>query len=444
MKRAIIKFISLIVLLLFAIFIFLIISDKIYINDVQMVSYDNDEIVLSIDIKSTIPIFNGNKYCIITDNNKIPSVNDNNWILAQNNKCTISTKYSNHYLYIKDSWGNITNFNKANVIFTKDFETNAVKDVYMYLGMEYNLSSLNYYSLNKEISYDSDSSIINIDSNSVTALESGNALIKINNNNSLNVYVIDAIGKPILNNKRPHLTCEQFNYNEAKVIDEALKAKVLAAGEATRGAVIAVARFINLEFRYKVPYFFENGRLNNYEPFKHVDGEGRYYHKGLYLDSSKYDDLDASLVGPAMWGCELQNFTNWGPYIAGKKYPNGFDCSGFVSWVLYNAGFDMGDIGAGVDDDHLDFTDLGERVAITNNLLNSGRVKVGDLIGFNGHIAIIAGIDETNFYIAESLNTTDGVVITVVNKDKLINSMYKYIVLMDNYYKEDGLYTNMW
>ena len=82
MKRAIIKFISLIVLLLFAIFIFLIISDKIYINDVQMISYDNDEIVLSIDIKSTIPIFNGNKYCIITDNNKIPSVNDNNWILT--------------------------------------------------------------------------------------------------------------------------------------------------------------------------------------------------------------------------------------------------------------------------------------------------------------------------------------------------------------------------
>ena len=27
--------------------------------------------------------------------------------------------------------------------------------------------------------------------------------------------------------------------------------------------------------------------------------------------------------------------------------PNGLDCSGFIAWVLKNAGFDPGDIGAG-------------------------------------------------------------------------------------------------
>ena len=75
----------------------------------------------------------------------------------------------------------------------------------------------------------------------------------------------------------------------------------------------------------------------------------------------------------------------------------------------------------------------------------SGRVKVGDLIGLPGHAAILAGWDDENYYIAESLNTTKGVVMTVVNKSKLVhNSIYTYIILMDNVYSGDGNLTNMW
>lgn len=82
---------------------------------------------------------------------------------------------------------------------------------------------------------------------------------------------------------------------------------------------------------------------------------------------------------------------------------------------------------------------------ITDELMNSGRVKVGDLIGLNGHMAILVGWDDTNYYIAESLNNTGGVVITTVSRNKLVhNSIYKYIILMDDVYKSDGNYTNMW
>ena len=75
----------------------------------------------------------------------------------------------------------------------------------------------------------------------------------------------------------------------------------------------------------------------------------------------------------------------------------------------------------------------------------SGRVKVGDLIGLDGHMAVLVGWDDYNYYIAESLNTTKGVVVTTVSRSNLVyNSIYKYIILMDNVYKSDGNLTNMW
>ena len=69
----------------------------------------------------------------------------------------------------------------------------------------------------------------------------------------------------------------------------------------------------------------------------------------------------------------------------------------------------------------------------------SGRVKVGDLIGLDGHMAILSGWDDNYYYIAESLNTTAGVVMTAVPRANLVhNSIYKYIILMDGLYQSDG------
>ena len=156
--------------------------------------------------------------------------------------------------------------------------------------------------------------------------------------------------------------------------------------------------------------------------------------------------MKANFVGPAIWGCNLQNYTDWnGVYVTGQLYPNGLDCSGFVTWVLLNGGFDVGDIGAGTDPFHKDLTDLGQKVYITDELMTSGKVKVGDLIGLDGHMAILAGWDNENYYIAESLNTTGGVVMTTIAKSRFVNnSIYRYIILMDGVYKSDGNLTNMW
>ena len=66
---------------------------------------------------------------------------------------------------------------------------------------------------------------------------------------------------------------------------------------------------------------------------------------------------------------------------------------------MYNAGFDIGDIGAGITDDVIDLTDVGIKKDIKDTNLND--LKVGDLIGFDGHIAMIIGIKNNDVYIAQ-------------------------------------------
>ena len=119
-----------------------------------------------------------------------------------------------------------------------------------------------------------------------------------------------------------------------------------AGGYQTRAAVVAAARFLLLEFPYRLNYFPEHGRID-YPGRLHADGEGRNYHVGLYLDESKFADIEASVTGPAIWGCPLEVNSGEVDQPAGNFYANGLDCSGFVSWVLLNGGFEVGALWSG-------------------------------------------------------------------------------------------------
>ena len=88
-------------------------------------------------------------------------------------------------------------------------------------------------------------------------------------------------------------------------------------------------------------------------------------------------------------------------------------------------------------------TDLGERVTVTKELINSGKVKPGDLINWWGHIGVIVGIDDTKYYVAESLDYYPGLIIRSYTKEKMVD-IWTYIMLMDDVYKQDGKLTNMW
>ena len=176
----------------------------------------------------------------------------------------------------------------------------------------------------------------------------------------------------------------------------------------------------------------------------YVDGEGRFYHKGLYLSSDKFSELNNIRFGPSIWGCPLTNWQDEAGFKPGVKYPNGLDCSGFVTWAMYNGGFDVSDTGAGMNsftDD--DLSDLGVHIPITRSLLTSGSIKAGDLIGCDGHIALVGAIKDGIIYVAESTTYYDGVVMHPYTINELLNEPFlDYVINMDSYYGSQGNYTD--
>ncbi len=416
----------------------------------------NDKVIVNVYVDNYFFKFNKDVWCIVS-NKKEEKLDkeDPRWIKANSGYCSYTTDAGDYNIYVRDKYGNVNDIYSQKADINKIIEAKFSKEeIYLYKGGKekvfYDLVVLG--DAKKDVHLVSTNpNVVEIDGDMVKGIDYGNAEIQIKDDKniygSIKVYVPTFIKKPVIDFKKPYLKCLQFSEEEASLIDKILFDRIDQAGYKTRAGVVAAARFAALEFAYRIDYFYENGRLNNYYPYPKVDGEGRYYHRGMYLTKSKYKDLVKSYVGPATWGCNLKNFTNWGKWIYGEKYPNGFDCSGFVTWALLNGGFDIGDIGAGGDGSgQKALPDLGTKLSISPEVMNSGRVKVGDLVGLDGHAAILAGRDENNYYIAESLNTTGGVVITTVPKSKLENrrSIYTFVVLMDEVYKEDGNLTNMW
>lgn len=290
--------------------------------------------------------------------------------------------------------------------------------------------------------------IVSISDGKIVGVNLGTSVVTLKSESGkkaeVSVTVTDLIRKPELDDKKKFLPCHAYTEEEAHIIDEALRTRVLNKGEGTRAALIETIRFMTLSFKYKVSYFYENGRMHE-SGVRKADGEGRYYHKGLYLSEDKFKDIKVSHKGPAIWGCPLTNLQDHNRYKPGAKMPNGLDCSGFVTWSLYNSGLDVGDIGAGINDRHKDMSDVGEMHSLTYKYANSGDYKVGDVIARWGHTALIAGKDSEYLYIAESL--LKGVRIEKVSYKNPNSSLYKYyayINKMDKEYSKNDDYTDMW
>lgn len=448
-KEIIITFMSLILMLLIVGVASFFVSTTPEILNVSISEEISDNFTKKIKVSIKNPI-NQKIKCAIEEKENVDD--STKWIMPHNNECEFSVKAGSYYIFLKNNYGKITNIKTDNIEINKilDLEVN-IEKVYLTIGETYkikaNITSIG--TVNDKIIYSSQNenvATIN-DEGIITPVDFGETDIDIKTTNGItkNVHVIvtGLYKKASLDNNKIKLGCGYYNSEQEKILDEALAFKVNEAGYQTRGGVIAAFRFLILEFPYRIPYYFENGRLNNFDGQKYVDGEGRYYKKGLYLTENKFGDILASFAGPATWGCPITNYNDEYGYVIGEKYPNGLDCSGFVSWALYNGGFDLGDNGAGdtLRDD--DLSDLGERVAITKEFIHSGNYKVGDLIWWDGHMAFIAGITDTDIYVAESL--IGGAVIKRFSKDDpYFYYLYDFINLMDDVYKNDGIYSDMW
>lgn len=242
---------------------------------------------------------------------------------------------------------------------------------------------------------------------------------------------------------KPFITPDLYTKEENDLLDEILVSRVEKVGYKTRAAAVEAARFLALEFPYRIHYFTENGRIDSYVGL-YCDGEGRYYHKGLYLDESRYALLDSELISdnPAYWGEIVYDYTN------DQYWPNGLDCSGFVSWCLLQAGYDPGDLGAGIAEWE-DLSDLGPKIDLRSSL---DEIRTGDLlVGGDdpiegGHIAILVGKKDGYFYVAESQQTSEyywGYCIRKYSAEELLEYFF-YREDMSAYYGDDGVLTDYW
>ena len=353
-------------------------------------------------------------------------------------------------LKIKNSFGNIyTNYSDL-VSYSSD--TSNIYDSLIYIAVGANENIYDYIDKtdDSEVSFLSlDESIAEIDEDGmIIGLNNGQTSIRVKINNT--VYLLDVMVTDLIdpissefNYEKDFITPDLYTKEDNDLLDAILAARIEKAGYQTRAGVLAAAWFLALEFPYRIHYFDENGRIDSYTD-RYSDGEGRYYHVGLYLDESRYENLDPDLVRdtPAVWGDILVEYSNE------RIWPNGLDCSGFVSWCLLQAGYDPGDLGAGIAEWE-DLSDLGPKSWLESSLYE---IRVGDLlVGGDdpiegGHIAILAGLKDGYFYVAESQGTSEyywGYCIRKYTAEELLEYFF-YRVDMTEYYGEDGNYREYW
>ena len=396
---------------------------------------ENKTKTVNLNIKN----YSGNTvYCKFT--NKEGS---SKWIKAEDNICSYDVKTDEYEITLKYN-GNLKTKTK------EKFDIDGIIKFEIGNTRKY-LAVGDSFQLSKELDYvgdkyskiefkSSDPNIVSINEEGlVSALGDGTVTISATvgekDTKEFSLISTSLLRPPSIDNYREVLPCNVYTKEQVALLDSILATKIEDAGVGTRAAATEAARFITLELKYKVPYFFENGRLTHTYP---VDGEGRYYHKGIYIGQDKEALITQNSTGPASWGCPLRDAESG---LIGR---NGLDCSGYVTWTLVQAGLDLGDIGAGITGAR-DYTDVGPFQRNSYDLLMSGKVKPGDLIGWDGHIAIIAAMSDENIYITESLQ--NGVIIDEYNYTSprsRFYTRYSHIIDMSGNYNGDGNLKNMW
>ncbi len=395
----------------------------------------------------------GGVWCAMSELDDPQSVPQSDWKLTDElGKCEFNVTGGSYKVYALDSLGNYSESGEA--VSINRVASLSLNRATAYLPLEATLklepTVIVLGNADDTVSWSSsDNSVATVKDGVVTAVSKGEATITASAADGASaetlVTVSDIFTLPNFDTySKPMLGAGAFTDEEAAMLDDILFEQVDEAGYGTRGGAIAAARFLTLQFPYRVPYFFENGRMSPHPGRWLCDGEGRYYHQGLYLSHDKFDDLAVSRYGPATWGELLMNFETKYAFVGGQRYPNGLDCSGFVCWCLINGGSDVGDMGAGDEYGDNDLCDLAPKKWLSADLLASDDFKVGDLIAEDGHMAIIIGLTDEEIYIAESLFTSVRVTHFKRNYSVIASGLYTYIIPMDDIYVGEGVYEDMW
>ena len=433
--------------------IFIIIIVLVIVEAILLFKHFNKKID---DIKIKKIYINDQNIIVKLNKNAKCKINDSKtWVSSKDKKCTFNFVEKVSKIYTKTEDGNIIE-HKADETFGIINGVNVIDNIYLIEGeiekIEYTVDSKGSVDKTAKLT-SSNESVVIVDGETIKAVGPGEAVIKLiigNIEKEIKVYVTNMLSLKTanFNYDKPYLSCGLFSESDNDLLDKVLEYKVNKAGYLTRAGVVEAGRFITLNFPYRINYFSENGRMADWPK---ADGEGRYYHKGLYLHSSRFTNLNRDYImnGPNPWGCPI--YSN----PAGGERLNGLDCSGFISWIIVQAGYDPTDMGAGVDYDKNDFTDIGEKQEVTE-ALSKGTLKVGDLLSgdgetsgayMGGHIAMLIGIHDGYYYVAEELWGSPSLSHGAVAQ-RYTESEFKYYfywrIDMDKFYGKDGNLTDYW
>lgn len=210
------------------------------------------------------------------------------------------------------------------------------------------------------------------------------------------------------NSKLPYLKVPlaSFLAQNGSSIDEVnniIKSDVISAGVCTReGTVKAILSLISILSNYgvKLPYISSIGNLTY----------------GKYLD----------------YGVDPEWATS-GHWYSGKYdydyYYTGLDCSGLISWALHNSGYKY----------EIKNADSFSEMGIKRSIDSSG--KAGDLLWHEGHIAMIVGVTDDYYIVAQEVGDPDGLVITHTDFsgiDNVSKKPFTHIIDISEYYNDSS------
>lgn len=128
---------------------------------------------------------------------------------------------------------------------------------------------------------------------------------------------------------------------------------------------------------------------------------------------------------PYVWGGGHGAISNGASASWGNG--SGLDCSGFISWAIYNGGYRFSTSSSG------DFRKVGEVVNLDQK---EAVLQPGDILWKSGHVALVVGIDHVSreYITAEALGARYGVLF----QRRKFNARSYYGVRMESYYNNTG------
>lgn len=227
----------------------------------------------------------------------------------------------------------------------------------------------------------------------------------------------DQVGEHANNNNT--ITCGSgSNYNQG------LYNYVRAAGYKTREGVVAAALYLSSHIDVHIPYFWSGGHFHNY---------------------NGYHDSGENFMGVSdKWGCSVKMaFGGTESQKNGVAYPFGMDCSGFITWAIYNGGYYTGDKNQQLIISTSALSSSIGGVNVTNSTLENskGKVKPGDILYKKGHVGLVVKVEDNQLIVAEERGYKYGLVITEI---KYSSTRFSHAIFMDNFYKNYKKNNTLW